>query len=510
MRVPSLAAAALVALVSSSSYAADPPADGASNDPLADPLNPALKPPRKTEPQAPRTDLAPDDKRTPPDYDGRPDETSVGEDMLWIPRVIFFPVYVVTDFVIRRPLGFIVMAVERNDVVGEVIDIFTFGPHDNAGLVPTAFVDFGLRPSFGIYHFYDDFLAPHNNLRATFATGGEKWLKASVTDRIPLALRRDEAGEEEVATSLSVSLSGLVRPDLLFYGTGPSSRERDEARYEMRTMGGAVGIQHAFTKVNTLHAWAGARRYTFNDGECDRTLVPSADTGQLLSRCATRTVSERVADGEFAMPNGFTEPSTIVNTGIRVALDSRDPWPAAGSGVAVEAKGEFGIRPGNALTAWIAYGGALAGFLDLTGTRRILSLTVDVRLVDAIDPDAGVPFTELIGAKRLDDVPDLDLMRGFRPGRLTGESSTVATVEYSWPIWSFLDGTLQAAVGNVWGRRFESFDPEKLRFSFAGGIRTPNRRDHTFNFLVGFGTAPFEDGAAVEGPRVVLGTTTGF
>lgn len=39
----------------------------------------------------------PDDRRQPPDYDGRPEPTTAGDVALWVPRVVLFPLYVVSE-----------------------------------------------------------------------------------------------------------------------------------------------------------------------------------------------------------------------------------------------------------------------------------------------------------------------------------------------------------------------------------------------------------------------------
>ena len=160
--------------------------------------------------------------------------------------------------------------------------------------------------------------------------------------------------------------------------------------------------------------------------------------------------------------------------------------------------------------SWITYGASVGGFVDLTGTRRVLGLVLDARFLDALNDRFQVPFTELIGQKRVDYIPEDDLIRGFRPGRLLGTSSLVASLNYEWPIWAFIDGTMQAAVGNVFGDRLEDFAMERTRFSFVGGLTSPNQRDHQFNFMVGFGTKTFEQGAAPDSLRFVVGGTTGF
>ena len=442
-----------------------------------------------------------DPPRAVPDYDGRPPVTTVEEDLLWLPRIVLAPVYFVVEFVVRKPLSVIVPAVEASGSAGSPLDLFTFGPNNDLGITPKFYLETGFRPRVGLYFFYDNFIAPKNDLRATFTAGGENWFKASLLDRVPLAMRG-----EFVTTELEFRLAGILRPDLRFWGTGARSKAEDESDYELRSVGGTVRIRQHLNEVSSVESWVALRKDAFADPPCDPALV----TGEGEYRCRNRSVATAVAEGRYAEPVGFNDPAAVGGTGILAKFDTRNAWPAAGSGVAGDFRAELGMRDGRSASGWVGYAAAIAGFLDLTGTRRVLSLLLDARAVDAIEPTDGVPFTELAGAKRIDDVPDLDLMRGFAHGRLSGGSATVATLEYVWPVWSFIDASLQASVGNVWERRFEDFDPEAMRFSFVAGLRTPNRRDHTFNLLVGFGTAPFDEGAMPEGPRVVFGSTTGF
>ena len=51
-------------------------------------------------------------------------------------------------------------------------DLFLFGPEKKAGVVPTAFLDFGFRASFGIYAFWDDRLGEGNHRRLHASTFG--------------------------------------------------------------------------------------------------------------------------------------------------------------------------------------------------------------------------------------------------------------------------------------------------------------------------------------------------
>ena len=82
--------------------------------------------------------VAADPKRDAPDYDGRGNtDTNAGSWALWIPRVALSPLYVVNEYVVRRPLGGLVTVAERRHWVSAVSDFFTFGSDNNYVVVPT-------------------------------------------------------------------------------------------------------------------------------------------------------------------------------------------------------------------------------------------------------------------------------------------------------------------------------------------------------------------------------------
>jgi outer membrane protein assembly factor BamA len=115
-----------------------------------------------------------------------------------------------------------------------------------------------------------------------------------------------------------------------------------------------------------------------------------------------------------------------------------------------------------------------------------------------------VPFTELVALGG--DGP----MRGYIPGRLLGRSYATLTARYRWPIWMWLDGSLQAAVGNVFDEHLEGFKPSLLRLSGALGIESRFSPDTSVELLVGFGTETFEHGANVNSVRFLVGSNRGF
>lgn len=492
------------------------PATPAPAAPAPSPDEPALPetrggpaPPQGKKKLAPRTDLAPGEKREPQDYDGREDETSAAEDALWLPRVVFFPAYLVAEYILRIPLGELTIAVEQNNVVSEVINFFTFGPNNNIGIIPTGFLDFGFRPSVGVFFFWNDFIAPGNDLRASFGFGGIKFWKFGIADRIPFVPPR---ATERSRSFFQMEADFLTRADLLYYGIGPATLEEDESGYGITTYGGGGRIHVEPWRGTFFEGWVTSRRNRSGAGECGNgTVVVDPEAGTIARGCDPPTLRRRILDGELDPPPGYGRPYTTVKSGGRIILDSRDERPAPGNGVAFDVDFEHASDVESPdVGSWLNYGASLAGFWDITGKQRVLSLTLTARFLNPIG-DYVVPFTEYIGIKRNEDVPDGELMKGFRPGRLVGSSATAATVSYHWPVWAFLDGVMEAAVGNVWNEpHMEDFDAEKLRFSFVGGIRSPNHRDHSFNLLLGFGTETFEDGAKPNSLRFLFGGTTGF
>ncbi|MDP9151778.1 MAG: hypothetical protein M3O36_17785, partial [Myxococcota bacterium] len=85
-----------------------------------------------------------------------------------------------------------------------------------------------------------------------------------------------------------------------------------------------------------------------------------------------------------------------------------------------------------------------------------------------------------------------------------------ATARYRWPVAVWLDGSIQAAVGNVFGNRLNELTPDLLRFSGALGIESVGSTDGSIEALVGFGTETFRHGGQVDSVRFLVGTNRGF
>src|SRR5262249_50698 len=131
-------------------------------------------------------DARADEKRPVQDY-GAPKETSVDEVLLWGPRVVLFPLWLTSEFVVRRPVGALVKVAEREQWPQEVVDFFTFGERRQITIFPSALFDFGLRPSVGFNAKWRYFVSDPNTIRLHFGTWGPDWIATRLVDTYALS-----------------------------------------------------------------------------------------------------------------------------------------------------------------------------------------------------------------------------------------------------------------------------------------------------------------------------------
>ena len=443
---------------------------------------------------APPTGRGPDDTREAPDYDGRSEPTTVGDVALWVPRVVLFPLYVVSEYVIRRPLGWLLSTAERERWPMLIVDFVTFGDRRQGGIVPTASIDLGMRASVGVYAFWNDFLFVDNELRFRGTYGGGDTYQLRLTDRFPLG-----------DGTLALNFAFESRPDNVFYGIGREHVDQRSRYYSSTTRGGLSagfpGLRSSYYRVR-----ADLRHVQLDgDEQC----------------CGDPSVQDRVSAGDFPVPPGMGQDFDVADQVLEVVLDSRWPRfpelePASdyvappGTGVRFAMRGSHSgvmdqsLAPGPALADdWVHFGASLGGHLDVTGQQRAVSATV---IVDFAEPlGAGeVPVTDLVSLGG--DRP----LRGFLANQFLDRSAAAMRFEYRWPVAVWLDGTLQYELGNVFGRWLSGFELGELRSSFGIGLAAVGAQDHTFQALVAFGTTPYSEGGRVDSFRLVLGTTAGF
>lgn len=427
-------------------------------------------------------------KRALPSYDGRtPAPTPAGDYWLDIPRFLLAPPYLVNEYVLRRPLGVAIPAAEKVDLFTKIYSFFAFGPDHKAGIFPVGLVEFDFQPSVGILAFWDDVGFKGNDLTLHVEAWPTDWFGASLSERIAASKNR----------TWQFRIADLHRPDYVFYGVGPRSLESSESRYGVQREEAEVAHEWRFWRSSRLETRVGIRDVRVFDGDNvsnDPTLTQEAKTGA------------------FAVPYGYGRTYTAEYNRLIAAVDSRKPEPRRGSGARLELDAEEGsdLRS-TPMSAWLRYGASAAGYVDLTGYRRVLGLTVSAQFADPLGPEP-VPFTELVYLGG--DHP----MRGFFKGRLVGRSAADATLSYSWPIGAWIDGDLQLAVGNVFDDHLRDFSPGLLRYTGAvglavGGLSTTGAlgsQDAPVEILVGLGSETFDHGGQVDSIRVMLGSPRSF
>jgi hypothetical protein len=435
----------------------------------------------------------PPPKRAVPDYDGRGDEpTSARDVLLWVPRIAVSPLYAVSEFVLRRPLVFLLTEAERKSWPQKIAEFLRFGPGDNAIIYPTLVLDFGFRANGGLVFNWRDIGERHHRLSVKAATGGARWFSAGASYGMPL--RR--------GGSFGLDFSFITRPDYEFHGLSGAagdpnggrpelSSEGREATYGATHLEGGVSLGKAFLKrsdvaSSTMIRWVHFQR-------------PSRTC------CGETSIAQRVAEGAYDLPPGFASGYLVLEQRLGFHFDTRPPRPEPGGGVEFSPFATLGLdlkRAGDDSLSWVEYGGAIAGHIDVAGHYRILSLQATAIFVDPLGGD--VPFTELVDASA--DGP----LVAFSPGHLLGRSLGALKLEYRWPVWLFVDGTVHLAIGNVFGKHFDNVHLGDLRMSAGVGMRAASSGDIPFTLMLALGSTRLGDRFAVDSVRFVLGTTGGF
>jgi hypothetical protein len=436
-----------------------------------------------------------DEKRPAPAY-AEPEATDVGDAALWVPRVVLFPLYVVTEYGLSRPAGAIYTWAEREKISERYYEFFTFDEEKKIGLFPTGTIDLGLRPTVGAYFVWEDALAKGDfKLRVT--TGGLDLWTVNSLFHLPLDRR----------SYLRFSGDYARRPDSTFYGLGRAIQE-DGAHYLAERVVGRVGYTHQRGRL-ALTTSAGIVAARFDPGP---------------DGVADEALSDAIASGRFEAPAALEDGVLALFTGVAARFDARPPRrpplqkledlagpQRTGFMVGVQATQYGGLRTTRAtendvarIPHWLRWGGAIAYSLDVTGTQRTLELETAFAAVEPLPTDNPVPFTEQVSLGG--SYP----LRAFTGGRLIDQSALVTTLSYNWPLLPSLDGTLHYSVGNVFARHLRDFELGRLRSSFGIGMETVSSLDHPFEILFALGTKPFDEGGGIDTSRFVLGTRATF
>ena len=376
---------------------------------------------------------------------------------MWIPRVLLAPLYLVNEYLLRRPLAF---ALRRANALASTRDETTRGDPANVVLAPTFLYDRGVLPEAGLYYASDRWLVRGNQVRSHVATWGPRATDAVIRDRY--FLDSDDALQARVAVS----------------------RHRDELYQGTRYGSDRAGLDLAYRRKLVADGWlelgGGVHRVAFLSGSC----------------CDDPSLDQAIANGLLAPPSGYRDDYTTVTARAAFAIDTRGERPQPASGVKLAVHADLDHAQ---LGSWASYGGLVAGTVDLSGTERLLTLQLAVEIVDGDD----APFTAY-------PLATADVMPGFAPGDLIGPSFAAAQLAYEWPIGAWLDARLRFAIGNAFGRELAGLSPSNLRLAGDAGLVVAHFRDMSLEVLGGVGTRTIGRGEDITNVQITVGTRRQF
>lgn len=412
-------------------------------------------------------------RRPMPDYGRAPEHEDPVEALLWIPRIVFFPVHLVLEYVVRLPLAWLLRTIEL-----ERLDaLFTDGipqleRRDTLyWFVPLFRYDHVFQPSVGLAFYLRD-SSERFRLRLGLAFWGDDQVRGEARG----SARFDRG-------TIALNALGSYRKDRIFQGLGWSSSRWLRTRYAEALFDAVLSVTGRPWRKTELSAGlrAGVRRF--------------GDTN--YRRGDDRSLDQAIATGLLPPPPGYPEGYTAVETWAHALLDTRrdDDWTHS-TGIRAELAGAWAFDAERGLDAnWVRAELDLELALEVMRERTI-ALRSFIAIVEELGPGA-VPFTEQVwlgGA--------LMRMPGFLSGQLIGESAVMLGLSWRYAIAAWLDAALFADVGNVFAAHFSDFEIDRLRLSFGTAVTARDPDD--FTLIVAFGTDPFALGTDVSSFRFAI------
>lgn len=426
-----------------------------------------------SEPELPPSSAAPGARRPTPNYDGRePEPTSVGGVLIWIPRLVLWPVHRVLDVGVRQLPVRLVSLAEQYHLYPWLRWLFIWRD-GQVGLLPTFMYEFGLRPSVGLYYFHNNLLWRRNHLTMHGGYWGSDWAGLYLKDQwLPPGDR----------TRLALAARLLRRPDQPYFGTGPQTYEVDESYYQRNSLGVWAEFTRDFGGLNRARLSAGYHRSTFTDGD-------------------SPAISTKFDPASIPGFGGYS----LTGAALQVRLDTRQARVLAPeTGLRLELNATYAIDPGTPQRHFLRWSGEAAGTLDLTGRRHSLELKVFTGFVEKLGSEP-VPFTEL------ESLGGYDRLRGYMRGRFRGDSAIEITADYRYPIWAYVDAELFTSLGNVYAGHLDDIAPQRMFLCWGLALRSAITRDIYFDLLFGFGTNRLDSGSIeVNSFNVAFGVHPAF
>jgi hypothetical protein len=394
-------------------------------------------------------------------YDGRdPQPSPAKRYLLAVPRLLLAPPRLLVrglDAALKPALEWN----ERRHIAERVVGAIT-SEDGKVGVRPVIDYVAGYRPSFGISYF-NERLPLDSRVTVSSAIGDLSTLQQNVHVTIPVWERRG---------AIDIDANYRRRNDELYAGLG-MHRVLPEARYAVDQVDGSALL--SLSPIQKLRVELGvAYGYRhFADGQ------PYSGDSSIADVYCVRAIDGRCLSGavDDTLVPGFSTGTEFVREKLGIHLDSRRTDLSTGvmvDGTAQYTHGVFGD--------WSSYMRLHTHLGSQIQVWRHRALYLGVGMDDIIRiGDTPIPFSELATLGGPDD------LRGFGRGRFRGQSSVLATAEWRWPVWMWMDGTLFFDYGGAFGPAFKGFAVGDLRPDIGIGFRVHTASKFVMRIQMAYG-----------------------
>lgn len=417
---------------------------------------------------------AADDERAPPpdpsrgdSYDGRPaDPPSAAA--LFVPRVLLFPLRL--TFLVLEPPSRWLTEFEQRHHIGQHIHDLTTSADGKIGVRPELHWSTSFQPSFGARYFDFRSLGYETSLIA-LGLGGPDVAHGELLVR-----------PTPFSTPVQLTVGAVYdhRADRLFAGldnTVPvATGQLGPSRYEsdMLDTEALVGVRVAAPLVLSFGGSFGWRK--FGDGQ------PLNGDPKISDAYCVRNANGTCVPGSInpVLVPGFIGGTRFLRAVAGITLDLRDSTVHSAAGALIVAGADYSHGLGGDDSSYFRVHGSLTIPITLYRRRHVLLLRGGTQLTESIG-NTPIPFSEL---PTLGGPSDL---RGFRDQLLRGHSLFVATAEYRFPVWMWMDAVVFVDYGGVFGPRYAGFGVSHMQPDVGVGLRLFTRDQFWLRVQLAYG-----------------------
>jgi surface antigen Omp85-like protein len=370
-----------------------------------------------------------------------------------VPRALLFVPANILE-VVFTPLRWAGHAIDEYRIREHVID-FLYNDERTAAFYPIVLYEPSYGPSVGIGAFHTDVFGheEHASGRAQFLGRYEQSYRALFAADHFLGAPIWLESRLHYDAEPQVLFAGLQQPE-----DPVRSRFSQERVFSLNRVGVTIGERPRMAKVGVSAKYNHRLAEGADDDFDDPPIQDVYDTSSLV---------------------GFGRRWDTIELDANLVIDTRNTRGFTSSGVLFESFGG-GVMPNDDHGTYGHYGAEGSLFIDLY-LHRVLTLRLGTEGV--VGDERDIHFAEL---------PQLGgstSLRGYTRGLFRGNKSVLGTVQYNWPVHTYVSAELFADVGKV-GRDYEAIfadTPKEWRPGIGGGFQIHSDEDTFLRFDLAWG-----------------------